>query len=543
MDKNKIDIKIREFAIYLKDFGLLNDSNIKDFLKTFKNINEKDSISSKNYNNDINLDLIYLKENLSKAMVEFFNLMTEEKKRIIYLNVYSNFLQKRIKELNLKGIFIYKVYCCLIIKKYFFKWKDFISNYSIKNKENNNIQKLDKFKDLQYDNFSFDIISDNNASNINNNLIINSNNHKILFNTNANSKIENRSTINSYTDINPLILSTKSTIINNNNNVILNQNNFKNKLSQENKESKKYNTQMISNENQNSIIYENFEHQKNKNRKAIGKQNNRVNKSQVHTQLNTKLEVKNRNKSNKNYEVNSLKRKKSFIKLIEKDNFNLNENNIQTNRKIYNSNRPVGEFNYNEYNKKNVYKRLYEQNIEYNKRKEQRIEENLKQITERCNHPIIRSNSINKFKSIKKNIENKENTKNNFEKNFSNRNSSNNFKKQKISKSIYNTIENHNFIYEKEYRYTAYDKNYKNKEENDKNNKENNFMENQKKCIELFNEIIKNKEIKMKKNLNEEEKENILKDLLNKIYKENIYHKNLELNFIEDLNMVKGTEY
>ena len=188
MDNNIIDIKIKEFAIYLKDFGLLNETNIKDFLKTFKNINEKDLISSKNYNNDINLDLIYLKENLSKAMLEFFNLMTEENKRIIYLNVYSNFLQKRVKELNIKGIFIYKVYCCLIIKKYFLKWKDLISNYYIKNKQNNSIQKLNKFQNLQYDNFCFDIISDNIASNIKNNLIINSNNHKILFNINANSK-------------------------------------------------------------------------------------------------------------------------------------------------------------------------------------------------------------------------------------------------------------------------------------------------------------------------------------------------------------------
>ena len=37
-NKNAIDIKIREFALYLKDFGLLNETNIKDFLNTFLNI-------------------------------------------------------------------------------------------------------------------------------------------------------------------------------------------------------------------------------------------------------------------------------------------------------------------------------------------------------------------------------------------------------------------------------------------------------------------------------------------------------------------------
>ena len=103
MDRNSKDIKIREFAIYLTKFGLLNETNIKDFLSTFKNISQRDFHESNNCNNDINLELIYLKENLAKAMFEFFNLMTEERKRITYLNIYSKFLQKREKDLKDKG--------------------------------------------------------------------------------------------------------------------------------------------------------------------------------------------------------------------------------------------------------------------------------------------------------------------------------------------------------------------------------------------------------------------------------------------------------
>ena len=95
MNKNQIDIKIREFAIYLKELGLLNEINIKDFLKTFKNQMERDQYSLNNFKNDINFELIYLKENLAKAMLEFFNLITKEGKRSIYLNIYSKFLQKR----------------------------------------------------------------------------------------------------------------------------------------------------------------------------------------------------------------------------------------------------------------------------------------------------------------------------------------------------------------------------------------------------------------------------------------------------------------
>ena len=99
MNKNAIDKKVREFALYLKNFGLLNETNIKDFLSTFLNISENEQITSHNFKNDINLELIYLKENLSKTMLEFFNLMTEERKRITYLNMYSKFLQKREKDL------------------------------------------------------------------------------------------------------------------------------------------------------------------------------------------------------------------------------------------------------------------------------------------------------------------------------------------------------------------------------------------------------------------------------------------------------------
>ena len=107
MNKNAIDIKVREFALYLKDFGLLNETNLKDFLSSFVNISENEQISSHNFKNDINLELIYLKENLSKTMLEFFNLMTEERKRITYLNMYSKFLQKREKDLSNKGYCLY----------------------------------------------------------------------------------------------------------------------------------------------------------------------------------------------------------------------------------------------------------------------------------------------------------------------------------------------------------------------------------------------------------------------------------------------------
>lgn len=517
-NKNAIDIKIREFALYLKDFGLLNETNIKDFLNTFLNISGNEQISSNDFKNDINLELIYLKENLSKTMFEFFNLMTEERKRITYLNMYSKFLQKREKDLTNKGHFLYKIYCSEKIKGHFQKWKAQNSNFNI-NKQKKN-EEINSFKNLQTDNFCFNIISENNIEKMNNNLIFNSNNHKIIFKNNSNPKSENLSSIGSYTDINSLILSTKSTVFNNNNNIILNSNNFKNKLFQDNKSSKNYKYQTLENDKKN-IIYENYETQK----KERKKQNIKEIKSQATKSSNKSLSVKNYNKTIKN-DDNSRKTKRKFIKLIEKEKLTSKGNNIQTMRKTYNSNRPISYFDYEEYNKKNVYKRLYEQNIEYNKRKEQRIEENIKEIKERSNHPIIKNNSFNKYNKLKKNFQNNENIKNN----FMNRNKISLLEKQKKIKNNFKSFEND----DKEYRYSDFDKKNEAKNDKEKKKKGKDFMENQKLCIKLYEELIKDEEQKRGKKFDENEKEKLFKELLNKIYKENIGNKIQKDNISED---------
>jgi len=517
MDKNSIDIKIREFATYLKDFGILNETNIKDFFATFKNITQKDFHKSNNCNNDINLELIYLKENLANAMLEFFNLMTEERKRMTYLNIYSKFLQKREKDLKDKGYIIYKLYCSLFNRKYFFHWKSLIPKNDIKdnNKRNNYTQVLDNYMNLKIDNFCFDIINDNN---IKNNFTINSNNHKIFFDSNINSKSDIRSTINSISDINSLILSIKNSPFENNNNITLNQNNFKNKNNQYKKDLQKFNNNNIKiNYKLNNIIFENYEQQNKEEKKEIKKKNQRNNKSQTIKYSNSNLinDEKNKTITANNDKNNKIKRKKNFIKLIEKDKTKDYENNIHTNRKTYDSNRPISNFNYDEYNRKNVYERLYEQKIKFIKRKEQIMEENKKEIIGRSNHPIIKSSSINKFNNIKKSYESKEKIKQN---NIRKRNKINNLDCKIIDKNAVNNIEN-NIIIEKENKYSSSDNNYnKEKEENIKNNPKINGYKN--KLVELFNEIIKNEEKNNGKKYKEQEKEMILIDLLNKIYQE-----------------------
>ena len=516
MDQNSIDIKIREFAIYLKEFGLLNETNIKDFLNTFKNLKGKDLRESTNFDNDINLELIYLKENLAKAILQFFNLMTEETKRITYLNIYSKFLQKREKDLKDKGSIIFKLYSSLIIKKFFSFWKSLIPHDDIKNnkKRNNSVSESNNYKNLKIDNFCFDVIDNNN---IKNNITINSNNNKILFDSNITSKSEMRSTVNSFTDFNSLILSTKTNLFNNNNNnnMLLNSNNSKNKKSRDRKKSQKFNNNIKINYKQNNIIFENYEQQNKEQKEEIKKQNQRNIKTPTLKNSNSNIAEKNKFTTINNDKDSKKKSKRNFIKLLKNDKESIYEDNTQTIRKTYNSNRPLSNFSYDEYNKKNVYKRLYEQNIEYNKRREQRIEENLKEIRERSNHPIIKSNSIHKLRNLKKSFGTKEKIKQNI---IKNRNKINILDNQKNIKSAFNNMDK-NIIFEKEYKYTAFDKRY-NKEKEEKLKIKPNINEYKNKFIDLYNEIIKKEENIIGKKYSESEKEKMFKELLSKIYQE-----------------------
>ena len=73
------------------------------------------------------------------------------------------------------------------------------------------------------------------------------------------------------------------------------------------------------------------------------------------------------------------------------------------------------------------------------------------------------------------------------------------------------------------------------KNENEKMKRGQNFMENQKKCIQLYDDIIKCEEKKIGKKFDEKEKENFFKELLIKMYKENINKKDKEEETNDDI--------
>lgn len=580
MDVNPIDIKIREFAQYLKEFGLLNETNINDFLKQFKNTSENSFVSSGIFETDVNVGLIYLKENLSKAMLEFFNLMTEERKKITYLNIYSKFLKKREEDLNKRGKTIYNMYSSLCIKKYFLNWK---KGNSRKNTKKENIKSNDNnfnennikisVKDYTMDNFCFDIISnlDNDA---NHNVVINSNNKKIIFNTNNSNKFFNSTTLNSNNNINTFLLSSKTRFTDKipyqKKNNIPNMHNINNIHTPN--QSLKSPSILFKNENN-----DNYNENKNINFRPQAVKENLLDK--LIFPLNSSKELKkenhfnnlnypknnnNLNKSNSNsvrHSVDPSKRPHTnFIKNNNRNNndknkyndiFDKEEKQIPKQRNTYNHSRPKSSLYYNENTKIPVYQRLYEQNKEKMKRQEERVKENINEIKEKANHPIQKKKSnkilkknnsgsnISSFKGRSANKDNNITYSNRYRITYDGENPKF-FDKQYVSKKIDEALfDKFNIKNNKaKTRYNNYNNEVKNTDDdnanNEKKNDGKNFMENQRKCIEQFNDMIEKEEKRSGKFFNENDKENMFKDLLNKLYKEN--QKNKLINNFSNLN-------
>jgi len=574
MDVNPIDIKIKEFSIYLKEFGLLNETNINDFLKQFKSISENSFVSSGIFETDVNVGLIYLKENLSKAMLEFFNLMTEERKKITYLNIYSKFLKKREEDLNKRGKTLYNMYSSLCIKKYFLNWKKGNSRKNLKKeniKNNENNPKI-SIKDYTVDNFCFDIISnlDNEA---NHNVVINSNNKKIIFNTNNSSKFMNSTSINSNSNnINTFLLSSKVRFTDKipyqkKNNIPSRQNInnihtpnqsispsilFKNENGNYYEKINNFRPQAVKEDLLDKLIFplnSSKELKKENNNNKFNShnyyKNNNLNKSNNNSVRNSVDPSKRANNIKNNNRNNN---KTTYNDFLDKE-----EQKIPKQRNTYNHSRPKSSLYYNENTKIPVYQRLYDQNREKMKRQEERVKENINEIKERANHPIQKKKSnkilkknnsgsnLSRYKGRSANKDNNISYSNRYRITYEGENPRF-FDKQYVSNKI------DEFLFDKyninsnkaKTRYNNYNNEVKNTDEdnininNEKKNDGKNFMENQRKCIEQFNDMIEKEEKRSGKLFNENDKENMFKDLLNKLYKEN--QKNKLINNFSNLN-------
>ena len=99
-EKNKSDEKIKDFSNYLLDIGLLIGSSYNDFVKKFKEINEKEKIISEDEEPDDDFDLIYFKDNVSKTMIKFYDAMNEDKKKLTTFNIFNIYSKNKSDKNN-----------------------------------------------------------------------------------------------------------------------------------------------------------------------------------------------------------------------------------------------------------------------------------------------------------------------------------------------------------------------------------------------------------------------------------------------------------
>ena len=210
MRKNFFDLKLSQFSKYLNDIGILTSSDTEQFQKQFYEnsfdiYNANDSSS-----NDSHVNFIYFKESISNALVYFIKSLSEEKLKLIALNIFTKYnIEQDIKKDKLLKIL--KIYSYKKLKTYFHKWKsDNIDlTKSLKRTISSNI--LNKISNLKIP-FSL-----NHNLNLNENNITNDN---INVNTNNNFYKNNLKTNNSMANLNSqnLNISTYPDNYNNNNN-------------------------------------------------------------------------------------------------------------------------------------------------------------------------------------------------------------------------------------------------------------------------------------------------------------------------------------
>lgn len=391
MKKNELEIKIKDFSNYLMEIGLLNISCYNDFSKIFMKISENEFISSGNEETDKNIELIYFKENACKAILNFFNTISEERKKILSLNIFTKYnLKKKEKNNNqIKNI-------NLIESKYEYKIEKLPSiNILSKNNENK--------KEIINDSSNIEIkISKRNEiiKNFKSNSIITEKMGESFLEKKIKSKIKGRNNnflLNHNCTFQPNIyIISDSQIINKKRKM------KKDKILNKNNESVFERLNKISEAKEEEI--ENLKRELNK--ENIFQPNMNKNKGNSIT-----LKRENFDKRLKNYEeekkYKELKRREEEQKEFQKKfPFNPKPYNAFKVNNIKNSRIAI-----------NIHQKLYEDNLTKKQKYEDRIKKVMNEIKERTNHPIQIHNDIKYLYTSNYNINNENK---NFKRNYSN---------------------------------------------------------------------------------------------------------------------------
>ena len=383
---DKLETKIRDFSSYLMDIGFLNAYNYMDFCKKFKEMSRNSIASSGSDEVDNNLDLIYFKDNASKTIVEFYNSMNDDKKKLFAINIFAKYTKQKEEEENNKNNFKNKTN----INKNYENVIENIESFNILGikKEENKNNKKEKSKSKEEDENNQD-----GACSLGN------------FMNNKKNKINK---INSPNKRN---------------------NNFALKNNKNLEEESKQNKQQL---NENCTFQPNINSTKNKNNKSKNDKKNistvfeRLCKTNEPKKNEIKSLEKERDKENifqpnleKNKKIQKKLSRKNFeerLKKFEDAKKNKEEKRKKDEEKEFKEKFPFKPKRHNSFNKSfrkdknniyasndNLYQRLYDEN----KKMKNKYEENLKQlmndIRDRANHPIVKHNNISYIRKMKKN--------------------------------------------------------------------------------------------------------------------------------------------
>ena len=122
MESNLIDIKIKKFVRHLNKIGILTEADNPQFLNNFYELGTNNFNMSEILSTNIEISEKYFQENLSNTLTLFLNSLTEEKKKIVALNIYKNYILEINSSLSEKGYKLYKLYKKFKIGFFFKKW-------------------------------------------------------------------------------------------------------------------------------------------------------------------------------------------------------------------------------------------------------------------------------------------------------------------------------------------------------------------------------------------------------------------------------------
>ena len=388
-EENILEIEIKNFANYLMDFGLLNASGYTDFCKKFNEINKNKLMSLDFEDNDQKASLLNFKDTASKTILDYLKNLSEPRKLLIALNIYSKYTEKKENKNQKQS------------EKNEENSENEIRNSNLSEKITQKVSKKDLNKLLKTEKFFFQLLSKKKYN------IKNVSAMKPKINNYNDNNLYNR-----YTRVQNIKPYTEH-----------NKNKAEKYIPFYNKSNNKQETTKENNLNENCVFQPNIYNTTNNKKISLYKKNISQSKYTVFDRLfqisKKKKEIPdenlNKNWFKPNYSTSKNRTRESFDNRLRK-----NEENKKLKEKIKNEEEQK-EFhekcpfapktiNYISKNKsfqnEPIYLKLYKENDKRKKRQELRIKQSIDEIKDMSNHPIMTRNKIeylNTSKDFEKN--------------------------------------------------------------------------------------------------------------------------------------------